>query len=154
MLYSGCYYTASHSINAKYRGGNLHDQAVAATKKGIHWGLYHIVRARSVDEAKPECEQLYYTSLNYVPAYGLWLKLDLGNDKTTNDAILDYYYKQLCSWGFQKACGIYCGQTQLDRITWSKHNKHFYLMYINRLSGGDYSDLEKVLDPTFFVVKD
>ena len=127
---------------------------MSAVKAGIRFGLYFDVRARTIEDAKQECEQLYYTVSKYPPALGLWLHLQFSKTtKTQNNKIMDYYVKTMNGWGLTFGSGIYCTKAELDTIDWDKYQENFFLWYVNRFTSADeLSGVTRVLSPEFFVI--
>lgn len=154
MFKAGAFYDTDHKMYTYARNTNLREQVLSAVKAGVRFGLFFDVRARTVDEAKLECEQLYYTVSKYPPALGLWLHLQFSKtSKTQNNKIMDYYVKTMNSWGLSFGSGIYCTKEELDKIDWDKYQENFYLWYVNRFtSESDLDQLQKVLSPEFFVI--
>lgn len=151
MLYVGSYFTPEHKVSVKYRNPNLQTQVDEVVKAGLRFGLVVDVRAKTIAEAKLECEQLYYVVSKYPPALGLWLHIMFTRSKTTNHKILDYYVSELKRWGFAKGCGLYCTQKELEKIDWSKYKEDFFLWYINRFTKvSEMPQLNSVLGPEFF----
>lgn len=151
ILKAGSYFTADHKVAKYYRNQNLQKQIDQAVKAGVRFGLYADVRAKTVAEAKLECEQLYYTISRYPPALGLWLHLAFTTSKKTNHKILDYYLSEIKRWGLTKGCGVYCTKKELEKIDWKKYQDDLFLWYVKRFSkDSELAQLEKVLTPEFF----
>lgn len=151
ILKAGSYFTSEHKVAKYYRNQNLQKQVDQAVKAGVRFGLYTDVRAKTVAEAKLECEQLYYTISKYPPALGVWLHLMFTTSKKTNHKILDYYLSELKRWGLTKGCGVYCTKKELAKIDWKKYQDDLFLWYVKRFSkDSELAELKKVLTPDFF----
>lgn len=148
MLYGGALYDSVHIENSQYRSSSLSKQVKLVEDAAFPYGLYVYVRARSIAEAKKECQQLFYIISKYPPKLGLWLKLDLVKNKTINDSILDVYVKELESWGLEGQCGLYATEKQLSKISWDKFQDSFYLWLIKSVDNIDV--IETLLTPDFF----
>lgn len=144
-----------------YQSGILHlekDRYVSPTLKrqmqelgdAMPFALYCDVRARNIEEARKECDALFYVISKYPPKLGIWLGLDLGVNKTTNNNIIDVYYRWIVEWGLKDKCGFYCNKTQLGRISWDAYCRQFALWLINPLSS--VSNLYDLETPNFFKV--
>lgn len=154
MFKAGAFFDVEHKVYAFSRNENLAAQVQSAIDAGVRFGLFFDVRARNVEEAKKECEQLYYTVSKYPPALGLWLHIMFAEtDKKKNNKIMDYYVKEMNRWGLFFGCGLYCTKSELDRIDWDKYQENFYLWYINKFtSDSELDELNRVLSPEFFVL--
>lgn len=148
MLYGGGLYDTVHMVKKQYRNSNVKSQVAAVTKGKLSFGLYVDVRARSIDEAKKECQQLYYLISKYPPTLGLWLKLDLVKSNHINDSIIDVYREKIEKWGLKGQCGFYVTKNQLSKITWSKHQENFFLWLIHRTDR--IEAIQELLTPDFF----
>ena len=134
-----------------YRNPNLHKQVPQIENNDLTYGLYFDVKARSVEEAKLE---LYYLSLcvrKYSPTLGVWLRLKMNNSKSTNNSILDTYYKQLVKLGLKDSVGLYVNKQELNKIDWDKYQNSFYLWLDSHVES--VSNLDELLTPQFFVVQ-
>lgn len=154
MFKAGAFFDVEHKVYTFSRNENLAAQVQSAIDAGVRFGLFFDVRARNVEEAKKECEQLYYTVSKYPPALGLWLHIMFAEtDKKKNNKIMDYYVKEMNRWGLFFGCGLYCTKSELDRIDWDKYQENFYLWYINKFtSDSQLDELNRVLSPEFFVL--
>lgn len=154
MFKAGAFFDVEHKVYAFSRNENLAAQVQSAIDAGIRFGLFFDVRAKNVEEAKKECEQLYYTVSKYPPALGLWLHIMFAEtDKKKNNKIMDYYVEEMNRWGLSFGCGLYCTKSELDRIDWDKYQENFYLWYINKFtSDSQLDELNRVLSPEFFVL--
>lgn len=123
-LSAGYLFTSgSHIKRDKYKALNLDLQVECATKANMPFALIAEVRAKTVAEAKAECEKLYYVCAEHIPAMSLWLHLDLSSSKSVNNRILDYYVEQCSMWGFKNTLGVYVTQSELDKISWENYSK-------------------------------
>lgn len=154
MFKAGAFFDVEHKVYTFSRNENLAAQVQSAIDAGVRFGLFFDVRAKNVEEAKKECEQLYYTVSKYPPALGLWLHIMFAEtDKKKNNKIMDYYVKEMNRWGLFFGCGLYCTKSELDRIDWDKYQENFYLWYINKFtSDSQLDELNRVLSPDFFVL--
>lgn len=154
MFKAGAFFDSEHKIYTYSRNVNLAAQVNSAVQAGIRFGLFFDVRAKTVDEAKLECEQLYYAVSKYPPALGLWLRLKFEEtNKKKNNKIMDYYVEEMSRWGLIFGSGIYCTKKELEKIDWDKYQDNFYLWYVNRFtSESEFEQLKKVLSPEFFVI--
>lgn len=154
MFEAGYLYNSSHSV-VPYRNKNLMKQVKDCNKAGLRFALYTIVRSRTIDEAREECKQLYFTVSKYPPGMGIWLKLEFSKSQTKsrNHDILDLYLEKLQEWGLDEGCGLYCTRDQLDLINWSKYKDKFLLWYINMFtSDNQFDQVQQIITPEFFQV--
>ena len=80
---------------------------------------------------------------------GIWLKLEFSSGSiSTNNAILDYFQKQLILLGFVAKIGLYIENRMLDTFTWSKYSDVWLLWIIDHVQSE--SDIRKILDASFF----
>ena len=150
MFYCGGLYsdTILHTKKKAYISNTLKLQ-VGHLNGSLPYALYCDVRAWNKKSAKEECEALYYVISKYPPKLGIWLKLDLGILKSTNNTIIDTYYDYITKWGLKDKCGLYCTKSQINRIDWeSNYCRKFSLWLIDPLSG--ISNLNELLVPNFF----
>ena len=155
MFKAGAFYSESHKIYTYTKNTNLKSQINSAVQAGIRFGLFFDVRAKTIDEAKQECEQLYYTVSKYPPALGLWLHLCFAetSKKSNNNKIMDYYVKTMNGCGLSFGSGIYCTKAELERIDWDTYQENFFLWYVNRFtSESELGEVTRVLSPDFFVI--
>ena len=69
-----------------------------------------------------------------------------------NDNILITYKSELIRLGLKNKIGIQCSESFLSKITWSVHQRDWLLWTIHHVS--KLSELDKLLDPTFFDIKE
>lgn len=148
MLNAGSLFNSIYLRNERYRNSRLKKEIPNIEKVGLAYGLYATVRARNKSEAQEECNELYYTISKYPPELGLWLELDLSKSKSMNDIILDTYYANIDEWGLSNRCGLYCNRKQLEKVSWDKHQEHYYLWLKDHLD--DLSPLNQLLTPELF----
>lgn len=148
MLYGGGLYDEVHMKKDRYTNSNLNSLVLQCIKHSMPYGLYVDVRARSIEEAKLECKQLQLVISKYIPILGVWLNIQLTKPTSINDKILDIYRDQLTRWGLSERFGIYASKSQLSKITWSKHQKSFYLWLVNHV--GRIDSIDSLLTPEFF----
>ena len=128
MLSAGYLYASgTHSKQTTYVARNLQKQVECAEKYNLPFALLAEVRARSVAEAKAECDKLYYVCAMAVPVMSLWLHLDFNNSKSVNDRILEYYIEECSKWGFKNTLGIYVTEEERKRISWDNYSERLYL---------------------------
>lgn len=131
-LSAGSLFTENgHIKKNSYIAANLHAQAELAENARFPYALIAEVRAKSVAEAKAECDKLYYVCAAHIPRMSLWLHLDFDNSKDENHRILDYYIEQCGKWGFKQTLGIYVTQDELDRIDWGSYSDKLYLWKVD-----------------------
>lgn len=133
------YSEKTHVEQKSYINPYLHKQVERAKGYGLPFALIAEVRARTVAEAKKECEKLYYVCASAVPEMSLWLHLDFSTTKSTNNRILDYYYEECSKWGFKRTLGIYVTKDELKKIDWDKYSEKMYLWKVDHtLDVNDY----------------
>lgn len=151
MIEAGYLYNLSHIKVDTYRSPKLDEQVTAAKKAEVLYGLYGIVRAKNVEEAREELAWLRIYIQKYVPPLGVWLKLELSAGTAMNDMIVSAYYDMLKSAGLVGKVGFYVTRDQLSKITWSKWQEQFLLWLIDPIS--DISEIEQILTPEFFMLE-
>lgn len=149
MFYAGSLYEPGilHVEKSRYVSPTLKRQ-IQELGDAMPYALYCDVRARNKEEARKECDALFYVISKYPPKLGIWLGLDLGTNRTANDEVIDMYYKWIIGWGLKDKCGIYCTRAQLGRISWDNYYNKFALWLINMLSS--VSNLYDLETPNFF----
>lgn len=125
------YDSKTHVEQKSYINKNLHKQVERATKNGLPFALIAEVRARTVAEAKKECNKLYYVCASAVPEMSLWLHLDFTTSKSTNHRILDYYVEECSKWGFKRTLGVYATKDELKKIDWDDYSEDLYLWRVD-----------------------
>lgn len=151
MLYGGSYYDEIHRVRQYYRSDNLKLQVASADKADMPYALYVDVRARSVQEAKLECDQLWYLVSKYPPELGIWLRLQTARSKGVNNQILEEYYKHFNKWGMKDKCGLYLTRYDLSKITWDNFYDRYLLWLVepvDTMTGVD----DTLLTPEFFML--
>ena len=151
MFYGGQLYDQNH-IEQTYTNPYLKDLTHQCNNAGVPYALYVNVRARTLIEADKECRALYYMVSRYSPKLGLWLSIQTGASKNTNDKILEIYYKYIEKWGLKARCGLYVTQKQLNTITWTTFQDRFYLWMIDPKDVSEVDD--ELLQPEMFEVPD
>lgn len=151
MLYGGSYYTIMHTVRERYRSDNIKTQAGCAHEAEMPYALYVDVRARSVAEAKLECNQLWYVLSKYPPELGVWLRLQTASSKGVNNQILEEYYKYFTKWGMKDKCGLYVTRDDLSKITWDNFYDRYLLWLIDPVKSMAGVD-ETLLTPEFFTL--
>lgn len=150
MLEAGYLYNSSHIKSSKFANPALADQIQSCKQAGLYHALYMPARARTAEEAKEECDQLYYVVSKYPPTLGIWLEINFYKSTTINNRILDVYYTYFEKWGLKSKCGIYCSKSQLSMISWDLYYDKFYLWLNEHTS--DSSKLAELADPSWFKV--
>lgn len=151
MFYGGQLYDQSH-IEQTYTNPYLQKLTQQCNNAGLPYALYVNVRARTMIEADKECRALYYMISRYSPKLGLWLSLQTGASKDTNNKILEVYYNYIEKWGLKARCGLYVTSKQLDTITWTTFQDRFYLWMIEPKDVSEVDD--ELLQPEMFEVPD
>ena len=110
-------------------------------------------RAKTVKEAQDEMYQLSFLIRKYSPTLGVWVVMQIdGGSIQNNDNILNTYKSELIRLGLKNKIGIQCSESFLSKITWSVHQRDWLLWTIHHVS--KLSELDKLLDPTFFDIKE
>ena len=151
MFFGGGLYTSAHTKRT-YVNPHLGTMTQKCNDAGLPYALYVNVYARSEIEADEECRALYYVLAQYPPKLGVWLSLQLGDSKETNNKILEVYYKYLDKWGLRARCGLYVTAEQLSKITWDTFKDRFYLWEISPMDVSKVDD--ELLQPSMFEVPD
>lgn len=151
MIEAGYLYNLNHVMVDTYRSPKLDEQVNTAKKSDVLYGLYAVVRAKNVDEAREEIKWLRIYIQKYVPPLGVWLKLELSGKPAMNDMIVSTYYEMLKSAGLTGKVGFYVTRSQLSKITWSKWQNDFLLWLVDPVS--DISEIEQILTPDFFMLE-
>ena len=147
MFRAGSYYDVNHEKNLRYVNSKLKAQMTHLNGVLPH-ALYAVVRARTVQEAKLECNELYLVISKYPPKLGLWLKLELSCSAKVAKDIVDTYYNYIYKWGLKDKCGFYCTRQQANLIGWTGYTDKFSLWLIETSSS--VRNLDELLTPTFF----
>lgn len=150
IIEAGYLYNSLHR-ETDYRNPELDNQVRAASKNKLSFGLYTDVKARSVNEAQKEINELRLCVQVYPPALGVWLHLQLNKSKSENHKIVDLYYKELVKMGLKDKIGFYVTKSELSQIDWSKYYNSWYLLWNNHIT--NLAEIETLLTPEFFVVK-
>lgn len=155
MLYAGQKFNAgTYTRRSVFRAPNLKKQVELCQNSNILFALYTNVLARNISEAKEELQQLYYTASRYPPGLGLWLALKFKNqNKITNNAILEEYYKRLTEYGLMNGCGLYVTEPQLESIDWDTFKDRFQLWLIKDCKTKQEADSVGIqVEPDFFKI--
>lgn len=150
LVEAGYRYQTNHTKTSKFDNPNLETQIKEIEKLGLTYGLYTICRARNSVEAQ---EEMYYFSFpvrRHPPAMGVWLQLDFGTNKNTNNNLLRRYKSDLTRLGFKGKMGIICTRSTIERIDWDSYQDDFYLWLVDHID--DTTELDQLLDPEFFDV--
>jgi len=152
IFYAGSLYSeGSKTPKDVYQSSRLKTQLTELDGK-MPFGLYCDVRAWDVKSAKLECKQLYYVISNYPPKLGIWLNLHFGGSVSTNDEVLETYYRYLTEWGLKSKCGLYCDRTQLGRVSWASNFCRKYSLWLIDHTAGVVTDIGATLSPSSFKV--
>ena len=151
MFFGGELYDISH-MKKTYINPHLDNQVKQCSNAGMPYALYVNVKSSNVIEADEECRTLYYVISQYPPSLGLWLSLQTNNSVSTNNDILEVYYKYIDKWGLRARCGLYVTPNQLSKITWNSFKDRFYLWLIDPMDISKVDD--ELLDPEMFEVPD
>lgn len=148
VLEGGYLYSSQHRV-VQFRNPNIRKQADAASKANLKYGIYMIARARNIVEVNAEMDEFASLLKVTAPKLGVWLQLQLATtSQEFNDKLITRYKERLYTLGFKGQIGLYTTETQLKKITWSKHHDEWALWIIDHLS--DLDDLDQLLDPVFF----
>lgn len=148
MLEAGYLYDQSHMEVNTFVSPALDSQVSAAKKADMPYAFYTYVRSRNVKEANLELKWLRIYIQKYTPSLGVWLKLELTDNKSMNDMIIGRYKTLLEASGLKGKMGFYVTRTQLSRITWSKWQDDFLLWLVAPVK--NISEIEQILTPEFF----
>ena len=148
LIEAGYMYDTSHMEVSTFVSPALEAQVSAAKKADMPYALFTYTRARNIKEANLELKWLRIYIQKYVPPLGVWLKLELANDKSMNDMIVDRYKTLLEASGLKGKIGFYVTREQLSKITWSKWQEDYLLWLVDYVDNVD--EFEQLLDPTFF----
>lgn len=150
IIEAGFRYDSFHNRTAKFDNPNLESQIQSLEKYNLPYGLYTVCRARSINESAEEMKYFQYPVYRHPPKLGVWLMLQLGNDYTTNNSIIDSYYTSLSKLGLLGKMGIICDRAYLKQFDWENFQDKFYLYLIDHVSS--LSELSDVLTPELFNV--
>lgn len=148
LIESGYLYDASH-IETTYKNPKLTEQVQMATDADLYFGFYHVIKARSVEEAKKELSALQTCIQRYNPTMGVWLKPPSNNSKTKNDEIIEVYYNHLVKLGLENKIGFYATKDELETFDWEGICDKWYLWLNDHVS--DISEIDTLLEPEFFM---
>lgn len=150
-------YTQGHIPRKEYINPHLAEQVAACNEAGLPYALYAEVRAKSEIEADEECKRLYYVISKYPPGLGLWLHLDMHNQRAPiniNEKVLDRYYRYITSWGLSAKCGLYMSKSDMYQIDWNKYQNKFYLWLVDHVDQHTLDTInDYVLKSDFFEVE-
>lgn len=148
MLEAGQYYDRNHNV-VRYRTDTIYEQSKLCTDNRMPFGMFYTSRAQSVDEAKLECEHLYYIISKYPPKLGIWVRPELNVDSDTAQSIIEVYYSRFVDWGLKSKCGIYASKDQATLIGWPKQCTYMALWLSGETLPSNIPQQE-VLTPSFF----
>lgn len=152
VVEAGYLYDSVHLQVPAYVNPMLEKQVAALKDAELPYGLFAIVRARNIEEAKEELKWLRIYIQKYVPPLGVWLQLDLAGNVAINDLIIGKYQEILELSGLKGKIGFYVTRKQLERISWSKWKESFLLWLVDHVDA--ISELETILTPEFFMLKE
>lgn len=152
MVYGGSYFDVQHSVRRFYRSDNLKIQVNQLDDAKIPYAMYVSVRASNVEEAKKECNALWYVVSKYPPKLGLWLRIETRKPKGITNQILEQYYTYITKWGMKDNCGLYVKSSDFDYFSWEQFYERFFLWYVDPVNS--MQDIyNKLLTPEFFQLK-
>ena len=147
LIEAGSLYSIAHT-EQHYQSPSLKSQVAAAIQHNMPYGLYATVRSRSVTEAKKELYELSLIIRTYLPLLGVWLQIQFTSGVSTNDSIMDEYYRQLVDIGMQGQIGVYASRNQLNKITWDNYCNEIFLLLDEHVDS--MNDINQLLTPEFF----
>lgn len=148
VLEGGYLYSSQHQV-VKFRNPNIRKQVEAVAKAGLKYGMYMIGRARNIAEVNAEMDEFSSLLRVTAPKLGVWIQLQLTTtSQQFNDKLITRYKERLYTLGFKGQIGFYTTETQLKKITWSKHQDDWALWIIDHVDSLD--ELDSLLDPEFF----
>ena len=148
MFWAGALFEPNHSKRINYINPYLKTQVAEIDKVSMPYALYATVRARSVEEAKQECYELWFVVSKYPPKLGLWLDLQFNVSYGAKRAIINKYYEYIVKWGLKDKCGFYTTKSQLRSIRYTDYLDKFSVWVIDHIS--DLSNLDSLLTPALF----
>lgn len=152
MLWAGAIFNSNRTKRNSYANPNINKQVENAKKYDMPWALYADVRARTSDEARLECRELYYVISKHSPKLGIWLHLDFTQTSAISaKEIINIYYDKILEWGLKGRCGIYATKGQADLINWPQWTDKFAFWWIAMLSNMD--DIDSILTPSLFQLR-
>lgn len=149
VLESGRLYDVLYS-EMRYQNPRLDAQIDECRKANLPYGLYTDVRARNERECRRELEELSLTVRTHPPQLGFWLKLNMNQQKSMNNRIVDLYYECMVKLGLKYQCGFYVTKAQLAKIDWKKYQDNWYLWIDDHVSSVE--SLNQLLTPKFFTL--
>lgn len=151
MIEGGFLYDKSHMVVARYRNPKIDEQVKLAKDAEMPYALYFDIRARNVDEAKAELQELQFIIQKYTPPIGCWLTFAFKEeDKTMNDSIIKTYKERLTKLGLVGKMGFYVDRDQLATISWDEWKEDFYWWMVEHVE--EIYEVEQLLYPEFFML--
>ncbi len=148
IIEGGYLYDAWHNV-VSFRQPKFKQQLAAVQSCNLDYGFYFTIRSRTLAEARSEMKEITMLTRAFPCKLGIWLKLEFSSGSiSTNNAILDYFQKQLILLGFVAKIGLYIENRMLDTFTWSKYSDVWLLWIIDHVQSE--SDIRKILDASFF----
>ena len=151
MVEAGYLYDNANREVERYRNPNIDNQIRAINRAELPYALYADCRAKDTQQARKEMYQLSFVINKYPPALGVWILLNISSTVSINDKIMDVYYNYLYKLGLKDRVGIYATESQLNKITWSKHYDKWCLWLNKHVS--NLSEIDTLLTPDFFDVE-
>ena len=125
-------------------------------KSGINlpYAIEYTTRAKTVEEAKQECDGFFYLLAAHRPKLGAWVKceLDIKNSDLAAD-IVDVYYEHFVKWGFKSKCGIVATKAQAKLIQWPRQSAYMPLWLEGEMDE-KVAPVEEILTPSYFKLDD
>lgn len=148
IIEGGYLYDTWHNV-VSFRQPKFKQQLAAVQSCNLDYGFYFTIRSRTLSEAKSEMKEITMLTRAFSCKLGIWLKLEFSSESvSTNNAILDYFQKQLILLGFVAKIGLYIEKSMLEKFTWSRYSDVWLLWIIDHVQSE--SDIRKILDSNFF----
>lgn len=150
ILEYGALFDEYHVRYRNYKQPEFEKQKKLLDDHNLEYGYLATTRARTVSEARSEFQELLPILRLRPPRLGVWIKLDIKNAKTINDAIIEFYYQALVDVGFKAKIGLFITRDMLSYFSWDKFQERWLLWIDDHVA--DKSELEMLLTPEFFDV--
>lgn len=154
VVEAGYLFDASHVKVSNTRNPNIAKQVDFVANSDLGFGMYWIARARTIEEANQEMDELSYLIYKYPPNLGIWLQLDLTRTKAINDSIIKQYQKRLVDLGLKGKIGFYNKQSQLSKISWKDFCKDWLFWDSNHITELDLNSIKENVTPAMFEVSE
>lgn len=152
MVEAGYLYNSNHAKQSRYRNPQIDDQIKSINRANLPYALYAITRAKTTAEAKEELVELSFVINKYPPLLGVWINIDLKSSIDINDRIINTYKDYLVKLGLKNKIGIYATKSQLNKISWTKHCKDWFLWWVSHTA--DMKVIDEIWSPEFFMLND